>query len=184
MARTKKSVKIQSSRDNFDAYAKRSGGFGFHKFEDISVNLKDGIGGIGCCVSLDKNLHCFIMSTDSDSLEATLKELGVKKSERSAADVSLVAVYPAVIMDEDYERLEEAKRNEKVVFWVVHRSKTYAEMLYGMSLIGRSDLILLGEAERCTKLECKLLLRGLKWNREDIDAVKIDDEHPDNKIPF
>lgn len=177
MARTKQTAK--TSRENFDEYVKKNSGVGFTKFSNIDVNLEEGTAGVGCCVSLSGDCHILMMAPDSERLEEALKELGIKKRERSAADVSMIALYPAELS----KIIEENEESAKKVFWIIDSAK-YAQMVYGLALKYHNNSKVLGEAQRCTKLECKLLLRGMGWDRDRIESVIFDEEHPFKKIPF
>ena len=181
MARTKGHIAEKTSCANFDEYKKQAGTVGFTKFSNISIDLKEGIAGVGCCVSLSKSCHIFVMSTDSENLEEALSELRITKHERSKQDVSLIALYPAELKQIIEEKEEE--KNKKI-YWVLNQQTKWVKMYYSFALKYHPRLQVLGEAERCTKLECKLLLRGLNWSRDKIEALNINDEHPDNDIPF
>ena len=184
MARTKGKTQVLG-RLAFDRYAFRSR-LGFKKLEVVVDPTSEMIVGVGCCVTLVKDLHIFIMAPDAERLAESLDELRISDEQRSHPDVSLVGIYSAREASEvkaEEERAIKWKEGLEIV-WVYHPPSDIVCMIWKKDL-GTDDFEELGPAVKKTEREARLLCRSAGWDLKDVKEVTVNHkDDPDQDIPF
>lgn len=147
-----------------------------------------GIRCIGAAWSPDPQTHVVIVAPDINALKKawsyfTKQPLDVKKS-----PILLYKYEPdkpefkAPIEGKNLGNIMKMKEiSSEKLFWFIHMESGRCSVEYEDYKVSRGTLKQLGPAVKMTVIECKLLLRSIGWNREDIDKLKID---PTDPIPF
>ena len=144
------------------------------------IKDENGFVGTACCVSLKEKLHVVIMAPTAPALREALKYLEL--AEESSPELVLIMKHAEVYKSPTAD-VDAWKKGLEIV-WV------YSEKVDLVYMCWRKDVKSLGveyigDANKKTEREARLLLRTFGWNIKDCREVEVDHTtDPDEEIPF
>lgn len=165
-----------------DPYEKDQTGY-FEKTND------DGIRCVGAACSQDPQTHVIICAPDITILKRFWSHITKQPLDVKKAPILLYKYEPdkpefkAPIDGKNLGNVMKMKDNRinSPRMWFMHPESDCCFIDFEGYTSSDGLCEELGPAVKMTAIECKLLLRSMGWNREDIDKLKIDSTDP---IPF
>jgi hypothetical protein len=174
-SRPARSNEIKQSMPSIDTY-----------FEKVSCPITLGgnfaIKGIAAAVSMDSNTHFIITAPNWE----ILRRVWAKIESLPLVEKKAMIVCEALIGQFDYSATEPRppiQKQTEVDIWIYHPESDCIFIGTRKELEMDLCLLELGEAIQQTEIECKTILRKLRWPRTDIEDVEISTIKKED-IPF